>query len=115
MCSLCGGHMRPNVVWFGESLDIQLLQEAYAESGASDFLIVAGTSNVVQPAASLAYAALENSGYVLEVNLDPTPLTGSASATVLGKAGEVLEELVRLAFGEPGESRVQRPESRVKP
>ena len=98
-CDLCGGLMRPNVVWFGENLDSRLLEEAYIASGASDFLIVAGTSNVVQPAASLAYAALGNSGYVLEVNLDPTPLTGSASATVLGTAGEVLEELVRLAFG----------------
>ena len=69
-------------------------------SGRSDLFIVAGTSNFVQPAASLAYAALANGGYVLEVNLDPTPLTGTASATILGKAGEVLEELVRLAFGE---------------
>lgn len=99
-CGHCGGAMRPNVVWFGESLDIRLLEEAYVACGRSDFLIVAGTSNVVQPAASLAYAALGNNGYVLEVNLDPTPLTGSATVTVLGKAGEVLEELVRLAFGE---------------
>jgi NAD-dependent deacetylase len=100
-CDLCGGLMRPNVVWFGENLDVRLLEKAYTASGSSDFLIVAGTSNVVQPAASLAYAALGKGGYVLEVNLDPTPLTGSASATVLGKAGEVLEELVRLAFGKP--------------
>jgi len=99
-CDLCGGNMRPNVVWFGECLDSALLEEAYKAAGRSDLLIVAGTSNVVQPAASLAYAAMVNDGYVLEVNLDPTPLTGSASATVLGKAGEVLEELVRLAFGE---------------
>jgi NAD-dependent deacetylase len=99
-CDLCQGRMRPNVVWFGESLNVRRLEQAFSASGKSDFLIVAGTSNVVQPAASLAYAALGNGGYVLEVNLDPTPLTGSASATVLGKAGEVLEELVRLAFGE---------------
>jgi NAD-dependent deacetylase len=99
-CRLCGGQMRPNVVWFGENLDAGLLEEAYIASGRSDFLIVAGTSNVVQPAASLAYTALGNDGYVLEVNLDPTPLTGSASATVLGKAGEVLTELVELAFGD---------------
>jgi len=99
-CDLCGGRMRPNVVWFGENLDNRLLEEAYVASGSSDFLIVAGTSNIVQPAASLAFAAIENGGYVLEVNLDPTPLTGSASATVLGKAGEILQELVRLAWPE---------------
>ena len=100
MCGICGEAMRPNVVWFGESLDIRHLETAFNVSAASDFLIVAGTSNVVQPASSLAYAALEREGYVLEVNLDPTPLTGSASATVLGRAGEVLSELARLAWPE---------------
>jgi len=99
-CELCQGKMRPNVVWFGENLNIGLFEQACISSGSADFLIVAGTSNMVQPAASLAHGALENGGYVLEVNLDPTPLTGLASATVLGKAGEILSELVRLAFGE---------------
>ena len=100
ICDLCGGYMRPNVIWFGENLDGRLLEEAFVSSGKSDFLIVAGTSNMVQPAASLAYQALGNDGYVLEVNFDPTPLTGSASATVLGKAGEILQELVSLAWPE---------------
>lgn len=98
MCEHCGDHMRPDVVWFGESLDTELLERSFMDSAACDFLLVAGTSNVVQPAASLAWAALEKGSYVLEVNLDPTPLTGSASATVLGKAGEVLSELVRQAW-----------------
>jgi len=101
LCVQCGGPMRPDVVWFGECLDSAILEAAYLGAGRSDLFIVAGTSGVVQPAASLAYAALQNDGYVLEVNLDPTPLSGSASATVLGKAGEVLENLVRLAFDEP--------------
>ena len=91
--------MRPAVIWFGESLDMATLEAAYIASARADFLLVAGTSNVVQPAASLAYAAIERGGYVLEVNLDSTPLTGTASSTILGKGGEVLPELVRLAFG----------------
>jgi len=99
-CPMCRGPMRPDVVWFGESLDVGLLTQAYNASERSDLFIVAGTSNVVQPAASLAFAAIRNGGYVFEINLDPTPLTGSASATVIGKAGEVLQELVRLAWEE---------------
>jgi NAD-dependent deacetylase len=100
ICLSCGGFMRPSVIWFGESLDTTILESAYIASARAEFLIVAGTSNVVQPAASLAYAAIESGGYVLEVNLDPTPLTGTASSTILGKGGEVLPEIVRLAFGE---------------
>ena len=99
-CQSCTGLMRPAVIWFGESLDMATLETAYIASAKADFLIVAGTSNVVQPAASLAYASIERGGYVLEVNLDPTPLTGTASSTILGKGGEVLPELVRIAFGD---------------
>ncbi len=99
-CDDCGGLLRPSVVWFGESLDLETLESAYVAAAGADLLIVAGTSNVVQPAASLAYAAIERGGYVLEVNLDPTPLTGTADATVLGKGGEVLPELVRRAYGD---------------
>ncbi len=97
-CHRCGGVMRPDVVWFGESLDLHQLEEAFRSCANADFLIVAGTSGLVQPAASLAYATLGNGGHVLEVNLEKTPFTGTASATVLGKAGEVIPELVSLAW-----------------
>jgi len=99
-CDSCGDLMRPAVIWFGESLDMATLESAYLACASADYLIVAGTSSVVQPAASLAYASLERGGYVLEVNMDSTPLTGTASATILGKGGEVLPELVRIAFGD---------------
>jgi NAD-dependent deacetylase len=97
-CPECGSGMRPDVVWFGENLDPVQLRSAFAASQEADFFLVAGTSVVVQPAATLVHTALKNSAYVLEVNLDPTPLTGSVNATVLGKAGDILPELVRLAW-----------------
>jgi NAD-dependent deacetylase len=99
-CRNCGERMRPDVVWFGENLDPLLLEKAFSASGRSDFTLVAGTSGVVQPAASLAYRALSGGSYVLEVNLEATPLTGTATATVLGKAGDILPELIRLAYGQ---------------
>ncbi len=97
-CGQCGALMRPDVVWFGESLDHGTLEASHSASGSADFFLVAGTSSVVQPAASLAYAAKEKGGYVLEVNLDPTPLTGTADVTLLGKAGEVLTALVEKTW-----------------
>jgi NAD-dependent deacetylase len=100
VCELCSAGMRPDVVWFGESLDVELLEGSFVASARADMLIVAGTSSVVQPAASLAFAAADRGGYVLEVNLDPTPLTGTANDTVLGKAGEVLPQLLEMAWGD---------------
>lgn len=97
-CGSCQGVMRPDVVWFGESLDRQTLEAAFTAAASAQVFIVAGTSNVVQPAASLAFAAADRGGYVLEINLEPTPLTGTADATVLGPAGELLPQLVEMAW-----------------
>lgn len=48
-----GGHLRPNVVWFGEALDwdlVGLAEEAIIEA---DAVMIVGTSLQVEPAASL--------------------------------------------------------------
>ena len=49
---------------------------------------------VVQPAAHLPALAKRNGAYVLEVNPEPTPISGLADETLLGKAGEVLPRIV---------------------
>src|SRR5262245_24996037 len=53
-CARCAALARPDVVWFGESLDRHILERAFAEAQAADLCLVVGTSGVVQPAASLA-------------------------------------------------------------
>mgnify|MGYP000300734175 CR=1 FL=1 len=39
----CGALMRPDVVWFGEALQPDVLERAFAEASRSDVMIVAGT------------------------------------------------------------------------
>ncbi|MBF0524012.1 MAG: NAD-dependent deacylase, partial [Deltaproteobacteria bacterium] len=56
-CDQCGGMLRPNVVWFGEALDPEVLGAATAAAESCDLMLVIGTSAVVQPAASLAILA----------------------------------------------------------
>ena len=53
ICSKCGGMLRPDVVWFGEFLDMDILNMAVSEVERADTILVVGTSAVVQPAASL--------------------------------------------------------------
>jgi NAD-dependent deacetylase len=93
-CPGCGGMLRPDVVWFGENLDQALLERAWDAAQRAEVMLVAGTSAVVQPAASLAGAAKDAGAYVIEVNLEPTPNSGRVDASFLGKAGEVLPDLV---------------------
>jgi NAD-dependent deacetylase len=65
----CGGKLRPNVVWFGESLPPDAWELAERASSAADVIIVAGTSLAVHPAASLARVG-DGSVTVIEVNPD---------------------------------------------
>ena len=65
----CGGKLRPNVVWFGESLPLDAWERAARASEAADVIVVGGTSLVVQPAASLARLG-DPRVTVIEVNPD---------------------------------------------
>lgn len=98
-CPRCGGVLRPDVVWFGESLPPRAIAEAFYAAESCDVFLCVGTSALVQPAASLAYRALANRRIVVEINPDETPLTPDATCSLRGRAGEVLPALVRAAWG----------------
>ena len=90
----CGGLLRPDVVWFGEALPPEALREAFDFAETCDVFLVVGTSAVVQPAASLPAVARGRGAYVVEVNLEPTPLTPVAHESHHGKAGDILPGLL---------------------
>ncbi|UCE27706.1 MAG: NAD-dependent deacylase [Candidatus Coatesbacteria bacterium] len=94
----CGGTLRPNVVWFGENLPEATLSSAFAAAGECDVMVVAGTSGVVYPIAHLPRIAKDAGGYVIEVNLERTPISTLADEVHLGPAGEVLPDLVGVTF-----------------
>lgn len=98
-CEICGGLLRPDVVWFGESLPIGQLTAAVEASRTCDVFFSIGTSGIVQPAASLAYAAHNRGAVVVEINAEPTPLTPKVNYFLQGKSGEILPELVKAVWG----------------
>jgi len=93
-CRSCGGHLRPDVVWFGEMLPTDALETAITAAENCDVFFSIGTSSVVYPAADLWRRAKDNGATVIEINKDPTPLTPLADYSFLGKAGEILPALV---------------------
>lgn len=93
-CTSCGGLLRPDVVWFGEMLDPKILDQAYRTIGSCQVMLVIGTSGVVQPAASMGATARRGGAFVAEINLEPTPYTDIYDLSILGKAGEVLPQVV---------------------
>ena len=98
-CSICGGLLRPDVVWFGEALPRDQLEAAVEVARTCEVFFSIGTSGVVQPAASLAHAARNRGAVVVEINAEPTPLTHKANYAFHGKSGEILPHLVVSVWG----------------
>ena len=93
-CPVCGGLIRPGVVWFGEAIPAAAL--AGGERAVSDcrVLLSVGTSSLVYPAAGLAEQALRAGAILVEVNPEPTPLSSLADYRFEAGAEQVLPELL---------------------
>jgi NAD-dependent deacetylase len=97
-CPACGALLRPDVVWFGESLPPQALFAAVTAARDCDFFFAVGTAAMVQPAASLPLEALRRGAVLVEINPDETPLTHAATHALTGPAGKILPALVAAAW-----------------
>jgi len=92
---LCGGPLKSDVVYFGEPIPEDVMRESLEEVGKCDLALVCGTSAVVYPFAHLPRLAKEKGALLVEINLEPTPLTPLSDLSLRGKVGEILPALVR--------------------
>jgi NAD-dependent deacetylase len=97
-CEVCGGLLRPDVVWFGEALPRSALEASVDAARSCQVFLSVGTSGIVQPAAALPFAAHNKGAAVVEVNLESTPLTSKADYFLQGKSGEILPLLVKAVW-----------------
>ena len=71
----CGNILRPDVVWFGESLPQDVWQNAMNFASKCDLMIIAGTSLVVSPANTLPIYAKQNNATLIEINPEDTVMS----------------------------------------
>ncbi|MGE0441320.1 MAG: NAD-dependent deacetylase [Gemmatimonadales bacterium] len=98
-CPACGGLLRPDVVWFGELLPMEALGRATAAARRAEVFLSVGTSNLVEPAASLPWLAASHGATVIVIN--PTPdgqRTGPRIHHLAGPAGTVVPALLAAAW-----------------
>ncbi len=93
-CASCGALLRPDVVWFGELIPRNALLLADAAAAECDVFLSIGTSSLVYPAAGLAETALRRGAKLIEVNLNPTDMSGLAHLVLRGRSGEILPALL---------------------
>lgn len=92
----CGELLRPDVVWFGESLNEKVLREVYDIIGRCDLFINAGTSSLVMPASQFPVIASRSGAFVVEINLTETPMSNVVDLQLSGDVSEILPALVEL-------------------
>ena len=101
-CEGCGAFLRPDVVWFGEPLPEKALHQAWAAVHDCDVLLSVGTSNLVEPAASLPWLAAAQGAAVVVVNTSmEAQRSGAGIHQLTGPAGEVLPRLLAAAWEGP--------------
>ena len=95
VCSVCGGVLKPDVVFFGEFIPAEKFREAEQLVHSSTALLIAGSSLVVNSGIRLLERARRRRMPVVIVNRGQT--RGDSRATVKVDAGtsEVLTELAR--------------------
>ncbi len=93
---LCGGLVRPDVVFFGEAIPPQAQDAANVLVLSCDLLLIIGTSGEVAPANFLPEIAKSRGAVIVENNLAPTRLTRSLTDYFLpGPAGQLWPQVVK--------------------
>jgi NAD-dependent deacetylase len=93
-CNVCGGMIRPAVVWFGEMLPQDILAQAEKAAEKSDVFFSIGTSAEVYPAAGLPLEAKRNGALFIEINPNQTAITRFADVSISAPSGEALPVLL---------------------
>ena len=95
----CNALLRPDVVWFGETLPTAEFEQARNAAVACDVFVSVGTSNVVEPAASLPWLAASHGATVIVVNASMQgQRKGPSILPIEGPAAVMLPRLVEEAF-----------------
>ena len=94
-CS-CGSILRPDVVWFGESLPQDVWHRAIIHARSCDVMIIAGTSLVVSPANSLPVYAKQNNSLLIEVNPEETVMSSEMDISFKATSAKALPDIIRI-------------------
>lgn len=86
--------LRPDMLWFGESLSEEDLVDSSTTLKECDCLVVIGTSDVVQPVAPFPTKARNGGAFILEINVEPTAISGWVDESILGKSGQIMDQLL---------------------
>lgn len=94
-CACCGGMLKPNVVFFGESVPQIVVDAAYALLSKAEVLLVIGSSLAVFSGYRFVRRAAQNGVPIAIINLGATRADDLADVRVEARLGQALPRLAR--------------------
>jgi len=77
VCEKCKRPLKPDVVFFGESIPVEALIKANEEAERCEIMFIIGTSGVVYPAAEIPHKSKSRGAIIVEINPEQTPFTST--------------------------------------
>ncbi|MBA4396801.1 MAG: hypothetical protein C0394_05400, partial [Syntrophus sp. (in: bacteria)] len=103
-CERCRGILKPDVIFFGESLPPQTLAQATHHACNCDLLMVVGSSLVVYPAAYMPMYAKNAGAKLVIINREATPYDSAADVVINHSAGEAMSGILEIVRARPANS-----------
>ncbi len=96
-CLKCYGILKPNVVFFGESIPEHAYAKSFKEAEKSDLFILIGTTGEVAPANMIPRLAKKHGAKIIEINVSKSAYTDGVTDIFLrGRATDMMEELMEI-------------------
>jgi NAD-dependent deacetylase len=93
-CQKCGGILKPDVIFFGETLPQKVLTMATKEAHECDLFIVIGSSLVVYPASYMPLYAKQAGAGIVIINLGETQQDDIADVIIDNSAGITMKKIM---------------------
>jgi NAD-dependent SIR2 family protein deacetylase len=97
-CEVCGGIVKPDVVFFGENVPLATVEQAWRLFEEANVLLVVGSSLTVYSGRRFIYRAQAQGVPIGIINLGPTRADEVAQVKVEGQLGRVLPQLAESLF-----------------
>ena len=102
-CTLCGGWLRPHVLWFDEYYDEEYFRfdSSMARANETDVLIIVGTSGATTLPNQVALTVSSRGKTIIDINVEENPFSGLALGSpdglfIQASSSDTLPRLVKL-------------------
>lgn len=99
VCENDGTILKPDFIFFGEGIPRDAYSSSFASAEKAEVCIIVGSTGEVMPASYVPQTAKQNGAVIIEINPEESKFTHYVTDIYLdGKAGEVLDKLLKIVF-----------------